>query len=152
MSLLPLVECLPISEAKMIDFDKSEKGKLEDLEREKVDKVKKLKFEKLQRGVKPRKLKKPKVVKQIIDKLREAEAKKLEKIKAGKVGRIEFEEPKQIEFDESTGHKSEIAVLLALEGEIIIDLALKKIIVPHWTDIGELKTIVRKVESGLGEF
>jgi hypothetical protein len=136
----------------MIDFDKSKKGKLADLEREKVDKVKRLEIEKLQRGVKPRKLKKPKVVKQVIDKLREAEAKKLEKIKAGKVERIELEEKKQIEFDESTGHKSNIAVLLALEGEIIIDLALKKIIVPHWTDIGELKVILKKVESGVGEF
>ncbi len=136
----------------MIQLDKSEKGKLEDLEKEKVDQVKRLKFEELQRGVKPRKLKKPKVIKPVIDKLREAETKKLERIKAGKVGRIELEEKKQIEFDESTGHKSEIAVLLALEGEIIIDLALKKIIVPHWTDIGELKIILKKVESGVGEF
>lgn len=138
--------------AEMIELQKSKKGKLEHLEKEKVDQVKRIDSEKLQRGVKPRKKKKPKVVKQVIDKLREAEAKKLERIKAGKVGRIELEEKKQIEFDESTGHKSKIAVLLALEGEIIIDLALEKIIVPHWTDIGELKTILRKVESGVGEF
>ena len=57
-----------------------------------------------------------------------------------------------IQFDPLNGDQGKIAVLLKLPGEIIIDLALKQIIVPHWVNIKELKELIHKIETGVGEF